>query len=107
MPCVYSISAASSQTSLSTTYNALEGSSGIYFTIEQASKWREEWKKDDSFDPQVHGDIRTLWSNLRGRHHLFFVDNSSKPVIYFYLSAFPGLFLLTVELLASYDLNFF
>jgi len=48
----------------------------LNLTLEEAQRWRDIWKNYDQLPPDKHRIIKSIRHSLRGRDHIFFVDDS-------------------------------
>ncbi|KAK4213745.1 hypothetical protein QBC37DRAFT_422527 [Rhypophila decipiens] len=45
-------------------------------SLEEATKWRNDWKNYGQLHPEQHRIIKDLQATLKGRDHIFFIDDS-------------------------------
>jgi hypothetical protein len=49
----------------------------LRLTVAEASEWKQNWKYYKYNKPEVMRTIKILQSNLKGRDHIFFIENST------------------------------
>ena len=57
-------------------FDDLDTVSESEISLQEAHEWREHWKTFQRNDPDKHRIVRSLQNSLRGRDHIFFIDDS-------------------------------
>jgi len=57
-------------------FDDLDTVSESEISLQEVHEWREKWKRFHQNDPDKHRIIRSLQNSIRGRDHIFFIDDS-------------------------------